>query len=706
MRNYLHITSRTQYTPGHSRIYNRTQCSNVSRLAKFFLFPFLFLASGSALSSESVVWLPYPEDGVTLGQGFDILRNLKTPAVCIDYVPVEDAGLETSYDTFALNSFTDVFSSLDIQSSGALDMSILRASSKLRFANKVKTTSIGKQFMFNANILRGALYVSPQKSFKRGVNHPGSQDPNTPEQPALPRITFRKDLDDVANFDFSTHCGHGFVSAIVTGIELNAAITTIEETSEHTAKLSGSLKLEALEGLIKGSGSIEGKSKAVRSLEQSQLKSFILGGENYSLPTTIGKLKEFVIGLPTLADQHPRPVRIAISPYSALTTGSGFNVFYNASSLRHLIYSYFAAREARDRISSTLEDLASKGQDTSLFVHDEIELFREAHVINKTMLELQKLLAACRKALSRTNSDRSLQLDEQLPENTENTGNIGRIYRALEGASRNHLMDKKEISFRIYGDPSKGNTTNDKQKLDLTGCLSGSLVRESVQRALESYFFSLASISIDLGAIEDAKISTEEFRKSIELLARSNVVYELIAVDQHRASILANWTHCTQSMKTRVEPLRDLGVDPIKLQLAMKEGGSLGESCNAQFAEEWKEFGIQTGNISSDNKKEILEAMATVREVLAREIYRKSIYPIIESMCRADIQYSLCAYSYDNTMFALGKHVSISRAHIFKMAKILAIQLGDSPTDEAQPKEPPVYQEPGGCKSGMEWVSC
>ena len=136
-----------------------------------------------------------------------------------------------------------------------------------------------------------------------------------------PQVKLRQDVGKIKNFDFSTHCGHGFVSAIVTGIELNAAITTSRKTSAHTAKLSGSLKLEALEGLIKGSGSIEGKSETVKSLETSQLKSFILGGEHYSLPTTIEKLRDFVIGLPVLADQYPRPVRIAISPYSSLTTG-------------------------------------------------------------------------------------------------------------------------------------------------------------------------------------------------------------------------------------------------------------------------------------------------------------------------------------------------------------------------------------------------
>ena len=699
MRGHLQTSSSsTPYIHSHSRTCNRTQSSNVSLLAKLFLVPLLFLTSGSALANESVVWLPYPEDGVTLGQGFDILRNLKTPAVCIDYVPVEDAGLETSYDTFTLNSFTDVFSSLDIHSSGALDMSIFRASSKLHFANKIKTTSIGQQFMFNANILRGALYASPQESFKRGANHPNSRMPNVPELPLWPRVKFRQDLGKIENFDFSTHCGHGFVSAIVTGIELNAAITTSGETSAHTAKLSGSLKLEALEGLIKGSGSIEGKSEAVKSLETSQLKSFILGGENYSLPTTIDKLREFVIGLPVLADQYPRPVRIAISPYSSLTTGSGFNVFHNASSLRHLIYSYFAAREARDRISTVLEDMGSEEHSSSMFIHDEVELFREAHEINRTMLELQELLAACRKVLSQENSKLSLQVDEAF------MGNAGKTYRALENLSRDYPMDKKEIASGLYRGTPSSDVTKEMEKLDLAGCISGTRVRESVGRALQGYFFSLASIPIDLEALEDSEISTLEFRASIELLARSYVTEKIIAVDDLRASSLSHWAHCTQDLKRRVKALRLLGVNQSRLQLAVTEEAGLDNSCNEKFDTKWEEFSTQSSDSADENKEKTLAAMAIVREVLAREMYRKSIYPILQSMCRADIQYSLCAYSYNQTMLAVGKHVGMSRADVLQMARILSIQFDSLPTDKDQPSDPPVYRGPGCKLERWEWA--
>lgn len=691
MRRHRHIPLSDPFTHSHFLPPNRNIPSIGSSLAKAILIPFLFLVSGPAISSDSLVWLPYPDDGITLGQGFDILRNQKTPAVCVDYVPVEDAGLETSYDTSTLNSFTDVFSSLDIRSSGALDMSIFRASSKLQFANKIKTTSIGERFMFNANILRGVLYASPQKSFKRGAKNPASQKPNAIDEPPPPHVAFRQDLDGIADFDFSTQCGHGFVSAIVTGIELNAAITTHKKTSEDSAKLSGSLKVEALEGLIKGSGSIDGRSETVKSLETSQLNSFILGGEQYSLPTTIEKLREFVVRLPTLADRHPRPVRIAISPYSALTTGGDFSVFHNASTLRPLIYSYFAAREARDRIASILEDLETDSQDKSIFIHDEIELFRETHSINQVMLELQEILSTCRSVLSEGNSERSAQVDR------ESMQDVGQIFRTLEQGSRNLPMDKPQIFYRIFGGSPPGGTADDERELDVQKCVSGNRAQEGIQQALEGYFFSLASVPIDLTSIEDSQISKEEFRTSIEILAKSDIDEVLLAADRLRSAHLANWAHCTGNIRTRVDSLRLLGVSPTNLQVVLEENGGLIRNCQGEFEKRWEEFRTRVESIADQEKDSLLSAMATVREVLAREVYRKTIYPILESMCRTDIQYSLCAYSYEDAMFAVNKYIDLEREDVLEMAEILSIDFGDSSSNKVPPSKPPVFRGPG-CK--------
>ena len=374
-------------------------------------------------------------------------------------------------------------------------------------------------------------------------------------------------------------------------------------------------------------------------------------------------------------------------------------MFHNASSLRHLIYSYFAAREARDRISTILEDMGSEEHNSSMFIHNEVELFREAHEINIIMLELQELLAACRKVLSQENSKLSLQVDNAFIGNPEKT------YRALENLPRDYPMEKKEITSRLYRGALSSDFTEEIDKLDLAACISGTRVRESVGRALQSYFFSLASIPIDLKALEDSAISTVEFRASIELLARSYVTEKIIAVDDLRASSLSRWAHCTQDLKKRVEALRLLGVNQSRLQRAVAEGTDSDNSCNKMFDTKWGEFSIQSNDSADENREKTLSAMAIVREVLAREMYRKSIYPILQSMCRADIQYSLCAYSYNQTMLAVGKHVGMSRADILEMARILGIQFDSLPTDKDQPGDPPVYRGPG-CKLKPMEMAC
>ena len=186
------------------------------------------------------------------------------------------------------------------------------------------------------------------------------------------------------------------------------------------------------------------------------MNSFILGGEQYSLPTTMKKLRDFVVALPSLVDQHPRPVRIAVTPYSAITTGGGFGVFHNASTLRQLIYSHFAAREARDRISSILGDLRNNDKVELIFLHDEVELFRKAQVTNQLMLELQEMMLTCRSILAGSNSELSVQVDRK---------DVGQIYRALEGLSRNVPMGEGQISYRIFGGSAPTITADDGRSL-------------------------------------------------------------------------------------------------------------------------------------------------------------------------------------------------------------------------------------------------
>ena len=65
------------------------------------------------------------------------------------------------------------------------------------------------------------------------------------------------------------------------------------------------------------------------------------------------------------------------------------------------------------------------------------------------------------------------------------------------------------------------------------------------------------------------------------------------------------------------------------------------------------------------------------------------------SMCRADIQYSLCSYSYDDVLLTVNKYIPLERAGILKMAEVLGVELGDASSDKEKPIELPVFHGPG-----------
>lgn len=676
-----------QLEPKHCLSITAWFTKTVSRVLQIVSVPFLFCISSPALPNDSAIWLPYPPDGIALGQGYDILRNAKTPTVCIEYVSVADAGLETKYEISTLNSFSDVFSSLEIHSSGALDMSILRASAKLNFANQIKTTSIDERYMFSANVSRGALHVSPQPTVKRGATTQGSQD-DTLDDDQLPRqVAFRSDLSTKPDFDFATQCGHGFVSAIVTGVELNAAITTSGQSSEHAAKLSGSLKLEALERLIKGTGTIEGKSAAVESLEKSQLDTFIMGGENYSLPTTLEALKEFVIRLPDLVEQHPRPIRIAISPYSTLTTGGGFDVFNNASTLRPLIYASFAAREARDRIYSIAEGINREDQITLFYNSDEVELYRRAQNLNGLMVELRETLVMCREALSNENSSRAVQVLSGPTRDIENLQNLENVFHTLEHESRNEKTDDTKIAAMVLEQTPSDSGSEEREGLDLFECVAGNSVREMIHRALENYLFSLSSMPIDVTSRDESQISKDQLQSSIEALVTGDVSKELLAADRLLTKKRAQHAHCAENIETRMNSLRLLRVGQSTLESALSKGEDLMTQCEEELAAGSQEFQSKVDSIGTREKLKILSDISTVREVLAHEIYRNSIQPILRSMCRADLNYLLCSYSYDDTMNAVRQYVGLGGSDILRLAEILGIQVVETPSPAGEESE-------------------
>ena len=641
----------------------------------FFSVLFLFSNPLSLFARETIVWLPYPDDGIVLGQGFDLLTNKKTPGVCVDFIPVEDPGLETSYHLSTLNSFSDVLSSMNISASGALDMStVLKASAKLGFAKRIRTTRTNAKYLFSANIQRGVLYTSPTLSSKLGARHPTANRELTNQ---IAAITLRNELPN-SELDLATLCGHGFVSAIVTGIQLNAAIDTSAADAKSASTFSGSLDLDVLGGLISAKGSVTGESSEVKSLNKLTFDSFIMGGEKYILPQNIPELNDFIRKLPKLADKHPRAIEIAVTPYSTLLTtddnGEG-QVFQNASTLRPLVYAFFAVREARQRVSDVLNGLGTlKGQ--NLFViPGKVELFERTHQMTQLMHRIQENLRFCQKRILKSNVDAAKAVSGEIQQSHISDNNsvqeftIQKIFQKLR---RNVRVQREQMT-----------------DIELSPCLVNEQFEDLRARATKHYFFSLVSMPIDVSTIDDALETTSDFEKKVSLLTKSSDDVEhrrnhlSEEVRRKRASCMDRHAGAIDNWRRRHDMLPREQTDDLKPDMGHRSRANVratidrliwerDRECDGQVKQEEDELARleeQLDQLRVDDA--VPSSRATVTNVLARKIYEDRFFPLLRSTCEIDSRYEICLYPYEEVMEKIRRHIHLGKTELSELARIL-----------------------------------
>lgn len=631
---------------------------------------FVCSSSTSALAEDSIVWLPYPEDGITLGQGFDLLSNRKTSGVCVQFVPVEDGGLETSYFLSTLNSFSDVLSSMNISASGALDMStVLTASMQLGFANRIRTTKTNDKFLFNANIQRGALYTSPQRSSKLGARHPFEEGTSIDQEAT---VDFRDDLPN-SRLDMVTQCGHGFVSAIVSGVQLNTAIDTSTVDSKTASTFSGSLKLDVLGGLITGSGSVEGESEEKNVLNKSSITSYIKGGERYSLPRDIPELGEFVHNLPTLATEQPRPIKIAITPYSALSArgdAANVSVLADASTLRPLVYAYFAVREARHRIAELLDDWGAIEERRLFVIPGKLKLFQEMHELTLLMSRTQELLRFCQSEFSKQNINAAIIASQKVRSATsrrvgEQEGEIQLIYQELENQAREK---KNEATARggLFCENDQG-------------------IEDLRTRVANRYFFSLVSMPIALQDIRDPLVESNDFEEYVKSLLNGENEISL-QIGKLESTIRDKRRACESQYDSTLEKLYRRHNDlPWEQEINTGRRADLRNTienitrekeaeCSEAVQSEKRQLAELNAEMDKVRKDPPLgsEKLAIVRDVLGREVYKRRFYPLLKSMCEIDIQYDICTYSYEQVMLKISEHIFLTKRELREIDRILA----------------------------------
>ena len=284
-------------------------------------------------------------------------------------------------------------------------MSVFKANARLTFANDIKTTAQQQKFLVAARVERGPHHTAPTLPIKRGgVRLPA--DPNNSIDARSHSVTLKREFSKESNdWDFLTRCGHGFVSAIVSGVELDAVIDTSNTKSEELVKATGSAEVDVLGGLISGSASLDSDSEVVKTLRKSNVAAFVSGGEDYQLPGSIDELKRFTQNLAKLTEEKPRPLRIAITPYSKIVPEGRRELFGTAESLQTLVYAYFFAKDANDRISGIIDIQSAVRADEKFLVPQETQLYERSTAARNTMRELASVIAECRSKVASENQE-------------------------------------------------------------------------------------------------------------------------------------------------------------------------------------------------------------------------------------------------------------------------------------------------------------
>lgn len=374
-------------------------------------------------AAEDVQWFAYPEGGVSLGQGFDLLTGAPTPASCLNFVANYDNGLDTKISFTEINSFVDTMSSMKISGSGKLKLALLDASASVSIANESHVTKTFKYVGVNARVFLGASYVAPVRDRKYPPEGETSSVGSDDEAPA---ITFTdaalnawpglSDEATGAHVSAYTICGSGYVSSIVRGVELNAILDTENSSYVDGAEFSGQLKTRILAGVAKLQADARGTSSAKTQFEQIRVNARIVGKKNYAIPLNGIELNKFITELPKDLEDSARPILIAVTPYENLYPQAK-GAYATASDFTELIDAWFIAREARTRLLAAIEEFGDRNASTRVgfleksLMHDLVE---KTYAIERAIREeLQGLVSEEEKANQTAAQDTAEKSDSQ-----------------------------------------------------------------------------------------------------------------------------------------------------------------------------------------------------------------------------------------------------------------------------------------------------
>ena len=622
----------------------------------------LLVAPAIAQSRPSdVVWIPYPREGIALGQGYDLLNNRKSSAVCIDFYEREDKGLETSYDISRVRSFSETFSKFDISASGQLDLALLKASASMQFANSARTISNAERYAVVARVRRGAFHVSPVPAPNPVAVQSSSGNQSEDSQISTEnndsfQIQWKK--NGITEKNFNNLCGTHYVAVIINGIDIKATITTSESSSDENSSFGGKAEVE-LGAFFKGKAEISGESEAAQKLHNSSIISHIIGGDKYKLPTTVEQLAAHIReATDRQIDEAARPMMIGVRSYQGIGTGSSIDAFESADTLKPAIFAYFSAREALDRLNLAdefrLTALTNPEESEGLILSDEYEIYNNLDNAYRSMVSLRGALQICRDLLREENRARVRAASDNLLSQGANTSSSSAIELIYRGAAE--LAEaKRGNAISILTDDRRATPHQTNQAITLDDCMTGLVDLPSVVNAQDAFLSSLVSMPFypnDL--LLDPWITAESIVDSV-LLTESSETEAQSDYDKQIAQIEQERFECTsKAQQVFLESGNlDIDLDPTRV---IGSNTAAYQQCLSTFNERKKELEESL----SETVAQAQAAYKQISEAVARHIYRAHFIEVRRGMCGDDLGHQICAMTYPEVVSRIREKLTLN----------------------------------------------
>lgn len=325
----------------------------------------------------------YPPEGVTLGQGWDSLRDVKTQGQCIQF-SVEEAGGQT-----AQVHTKRIFESDSLRRELGLSYS---AAAKAKFGVGGGGASVKSTFLSSSEVNRQFLNLLVKGEVQNGVSF---ASPSKTPHGVIEFTDYAEKLLGPDRSEFIKYCGDSFVAAIERGAELYALYQFSSEEKKNKQEKSTSIAASGSYMGFSGSASTSTKStrEAVTKNELSGLKYFHSAHRGLRLPYNEESINAALASLGNAPEpSDAQPYRLQLVRYDSLPGWSGERLFNGPATRETLVAAYYRLSDLRD----TAIDLERNPQNYSLDYAQEVKsrgILRD--LFDQRLTELGNLLEKC-----------------------------------------------------------------------------------------------------------------------------------------------------------------------------------------------------------------------------------------------------------------------------------------------------------------------